>query len=113
MKELQQKCYDIAKEKGYLLGIKDVKSNSEKYRRIMIYLAKLAEEVGEAVKAARNEEFFDLTVNGKPEGVLAELADVCIISMIIAEELDSELHSIIQNKIRYNSTREYKHGKKH
>lgn len=47
----------------------------------------------------------------KPEGVPSELGDIFIRLMDLAEEANIDLAAIIQEKLAYNSTREFKHGK--
>lgn len=50
--------------------------------------------------------------DGKPEGVSAELADVVIRCMDMAEYYGIDLEKAIQEKHEFNKTRPYKHGKK-
>lgn len=42
-----------------------------------------------------------------------ELADVCIRIFDLAQKMDIDLESHIRAKMRYNSTREFKHNKKY
>ena len=48
----------------------------------------------------------------KPEGFPSEAADAVIRIFGIAYELGVDLEAIIREKIEYNATRPYKHGKK-
>ena len=48
----------------------------------------------------------------KPEGVPSELADVVIRSFDLADEAGIDLGGMIAEKLRYNATRPFKHGKK-
>lgn len=47
----------------------------------------------------------------KPEGVPSELADIVIRAMDFAEEFGIDLAAAVEEKISYNKTREYRHGK--
>ena len=49
--------------------------------------------------------------DGKPEGVPAELADVVIRCMDMAEFYGIDLEEAIKEKHQFNKTRPYKHGK--
>lgn len=48
----------------------------------------------------------------KPEGVPSELADVVVRCFDLAAEAGIDLAGIIDEKLRYNATRPFKHGKK-
>lgn len=48
----------------------------------------------------------------KPEGVPSELADIFIRLMDYSQELGIDIAAIVKEKLEYNSTREYLHGKK-
>lgn len=50
--------------------------------------------------------------DGKPEGVPAELADVIIRCMDMAEYYGIDIEAAILEKHEFNKTRPYKHGKK-
>ena len=50
--------------------------------------------------------------DGKPEGVPAELADVVIRCMDMADYYGIDLEKIIKEKHEFNKTRPYKHGKR-
>lgn len=47
----------------------------------------------------------------KPEGVPSELADIVIRVLDLSAKAGIDLSSMIQEKLGYNATREYKHGK--
>ena len=51
------------------------------------------------------------TVNGKPEGVPSELADIVIRVADLAWVEGIDLQAAIEEKLAYNRTRPYKHGK--
>jgi NTP pyrophosphatase (non-canonical NTP hydrolase) len=48
----------------------------------------------------------------KPEGVPSELADAVIRCFDLADEAGIDLAAIIDEKLAYNATRPFKHGKK-
>lgn len=50
--------------------------------------------------------------DGKPEGVPAELADVVIRCMDMADYYGIDLEEAIREKHEFNKTRPYKHGKR-
>ena len=53
-----------------------------------------------------------LILNGKPEGIPAELADVVIRIMDMCEHYGIDLASAILEKHEFNKTRAYRHGGK-
>lgn len=48
----------------------------------------------------------------KPEGVASEMADIVIRVLDVCSRHDIDLYGEMQKKIRYNWTREYRHGGK-
>ena len=57
-------------------------------------------------------DFIDGGQTGKPEGFPVELADAVIRIFGIAYEAGIDLPAAIEEKLAYNATREFKHGKK-
>lgn len=49
---------------------------------------------------------------GKPEGFISEVSDAIIRLFDLGYELDIDIPAMIQEKLEYNSTRPYKHGRK-
>jgi len=75
----------------------------------------IVSEAAEALEAHRNGEPVFHVVDGKPEGVLVELADGLIRSLdtmgSIARRENYSIDKIVAAKMEYNSTRPHKHGK--
>jgi NTP pyrophosphatase (non-canonical NTP hydrolase) len=95
-------------------------------------LALITTEVAEAIEEIRHGRGYDETyyvpkdeaeasnlrdgltgaeAGMKPEGVPSELADIVIRALDFADEFDIDLAAIIDEKLAYNATRPFKHGK--
>lgn len=68
-------------------------------------------EILEEFRDGRNATEIYYREDGKPEGVPAELADVVIRCFDMAEYYGIDLESAIIEKMEFNKTRPYKHGK--
>lgn len=77
-------------------------------------LALVHAEVSEGVEEVRKgKDFYGYRVeNGKPEGLVVELADAVIRIADLCEALELDLEQAIIQKHMFNKTRPYKHGKK-
>lgn len=126
--DLQHAAYEIAASKGFhsprlIDGVERDASFGER-------IALIHEETTEALMAHRNGADLYLEVDGKPEGILPELADIVIRVLDLAEELrraritrrDPDipgsnlpdlptLAAVIQVKMAYNTRRPPGHGK--
>jgi hypothetical protein len=94
--EMQAEAFDHAKKAGFLEGI-----NFGDVWWQLGQLAMVAEEVGEAVQAAR-----------ACEDLGPELADIILRVGTIAAALYIDLDEEIEKKIEYNRTRPHRHGGK-
>jgi NTP pyrophosphatase (non-canonical NTP hydrolase) len=67
----------------------------------------------ETTKSMATEDYpyFKVEHRFKPEGVPSELADIFIRLLDHAGELGVDLASAVKEKLEYNATREYLHGK--
>lgn len=68
-------------------------------------------EILEEFRDGRNATDTYYREDGKPEGVPAELADVVIRCFDMADYYGIDLESAIIEKMEFNKTRPYKHGK--
>ena len=82
-------------------------------------LALVHSEVSEALEEDRKGHapgyIYYRESDGKPEGFLAELADVVIRigDMVGKYGLEDEFESMVGKKMAFNTTRPYRHGKKY
>jgi NTP pyrophosphatase (non-canonical NTP hydrolase) len=100
-KKLQQQVFETAKNNGF----HDHDNNDGEL------IALMHAELSEALEVLRDP---DITESDKLHGVLAieeELADVIIRIMDMAELSGYNIANAILNKIDYNKTRPFKHGK--
>ena len=104
IRELVERAYGTSKAKGW----------HEEEKSIGDYLSLIHSEVSEGLESFRNGEkpYWIDESKGKPEGIVAELADVVIrvADMCGAQGWDLE-HALIE-KMDYNDTRPHRHGGK-
>lgn len=84
-------------------------------RNIGEVIALMHSELSEALEETRISTNLGLRYresDNKPEGFVAELADVIIRIADTCEELGLPLITAIEKKMEYNKTREYRHGGK-
>lgn len=80
--------------------------------RVIVQLALITSEVSEAIEAVRGGAFDETVLDEKPEGLPAELADVVIRCLDLAEGLGLDLAAAIERKMAYNRGRPVRHGGK-
>jgi NTP pyrophosphatase (non-canonical NTP hydrolase) len=137
IRELQKQCGEAAAAKGFHEDrprpFTDVEGNVTNHgltdwqgNKLMLIVSEVAEAQDELRKGKPADQTYYPTINAmpgsfdpafaigkhKPEGVPSELADVVIRVLDFCYTEGIDLESIIEEKLAYNATREYKHGKK-
>jgi len=120
--ELQKRCGEAAAAKGFhedrpLDGrIEPNRLRDWQGNKLMLIVSEVAEAQDELRKG--NSAYHTYYPGNredlpwKPEGVPSELADVVIRVLDFCYTEGIDLEAIIEEKLAYNATREYKHGKK-
>lgn len=96
--------YDNAEKKGFH------RPDPNFYQRMMLIVT----ECAEAVEGARKGQPFDRNVNApgeKPEGIPSEVADIFIRLGDLCKEFGVPITDAIWEKMAWNETRPYMHGK--
>jgi NTP pyrophosphatase (non-canonical NTP hydrolase) len=101
--ELINQSYETAKAKGWW-ELPDFNVGEK--------IALMHSELSEALECIRNREPDMQIVNGKPEGMTVELADVIIRICDLAGHMNLPLEEALRVKLAYNLTRPYRHGNK-
>jgi NTP pyrophosphatase (non-canonical NTP hydrolase) len=103
LETLQERCYALAKEKGWC----------DRPIQVPEMVALIHSETSEALECYRNGEPLSHTgPDGKPEGISSEFADIIIRIGHYATILGFDLETAVQAKLRYNAARPYRHGGK-
>lgn len=103
--ELVEQAHSMAKNKGFW---DDGFNFGEK-------IALIHSELSEALEHFRDkgdDPYHIYEVNGKPEGLAVELADVAIRLADLCGYLNVDLEGVIKLKMKYNLTRPHKHNRK-
>lgn len=131
IRHLQSIAYTISKEHGFhedddqlrkviasgSYDEGDVRALRNHYgNRLMLIVGEVGEAHEQLRMGRRADEayYLDAITEGprKPEGVPSELADVVIRAFDLAAETGIDLAAHIAEKMVYNNSRPYKHGKK-
>lgn len=114
IRALVDEAHIMAVSKGWHdIAWNDIATKAAAADRLGSLLALVHSEVSEALEAYRARELEAWTrVDGKPEGVAAELADVVIRVADLAGYLGIDLGAAIRGKMEFNATRPHRHGGK-
>ena len=82
------------------------------YHLVATKIALMHSELSEALEFLRTGNFCTYIKEGKPEGVVVELADVVIRIMDLCGGLGLDLEEALMMKSDFNETRPHKHGGK-
>lgn len=74
-------------------------------------IALIHSELSEALEEHREGKNAYYVENGKPEGYAVELADAVIRIADLCGYMGIDLESVISEKMKYNESRPYRHGK--
>ena len=104
IRQLQKRCHDSAKEKGWY----------DSDRQIPEMIALCHSELSEALEEYRTQEdiaeiYYE---DGKPCGFQTELADCVIRILDLCGYVGIDLENAVKEKMAYNATRSYRHGNK-
>jgi NTP pyrophosphatase (non-canonical NTP hydrolase) len=105
IKHLVDEAYSTAKSKGW----------HDNERSIPEMLALIHSEVSEALEEYRQhgyEKMYHRESDGKPEGFSYEIADIIIRIADLSGHLDIDLEAALEEKMKFNTTRPYRHGNK-
>lgn len=125
IKQLMVECHQTAKSRGwwdqyqklreeYPVLFKDLLAEiiAAKLALITSEVSEALEEVRKAPLDTANTYYLTTSSGNKPEGFGAELADIVIRVLDLAEWLGVDLEERIEEKMAYNAKRPYKHGGK-
>lgn len=79
---------------------------------IISKLALITSEASEAIEEIRDGHLEEYEINGKPEGLPVELADVIIRALDLAHLLSIPIGDVVARKLAFNATRGKMHGGK-
>ncbi len=102
LNDLAQEIYNNALTHGWW----------DKEREFPEIIALCHSELSEALEEYRNGKPFYYEKDGKPEGIATEMVDCIIRILDWACHEDVDIDDVMEQKMKYNSTRPYRHGGK-
>lgn len=113
--DIQKQVHELAVSKGWWhidrLSEKHPIRHETKAMDIGSKLCLIHSEISEALEFVRDGGPYDATlIDGKPEGVVVELADTVIRIMDLCGALGLDLEAAILQKLEYNRGRKHRHG---
>lgn len=98
-------------------GFNQAESIPEQYRdlywdrKLLLVVSEIVEAQDEIRHGKAIDEHYYSGDDNKPEGAPSEMADAVIRLLGIAYEAGIDLSKVIEEKVSYNATREFMHGK--
>lgn len=113
VRDMQEAAHSASKEKGWWPESDLERASDGDVELIATKLMLITTEVAEAMEDVRNGHIEpDTRLDGKPEGLPSELADIVIRVMDLAGSISIDLAHEIHRKMEYNATRSHRHGGK-
>lgn len=103
----------LVRTKGFTLDGVTVAPKGVDTAEVLAKVMLVVTELAEAVEAAREGKYaLWVTVDGKPEGFVTEMADAVIRIFHIAGLMGLDLEGAVKAKMAYNEKRAFRHGGK-
>lgn len=108
LRTLQTEIGEWSKQKGWSKTLDEMANPLE----VAAKLCLIHSEVSEALEELRVNRISTIVIDGKPEGLASELADIIIRTINLAGLLDIDIEMEVIMKMTYNHKRSYRHGNK-
>jgi NTP pyrophosphatase (non-canonical NTP hydrolase) len=110
---LAEECLRISREHGFSSALKHDADSGTFCEKMMLIVS----EISEALEEFRGghtvqEVYYTPDKPDKPEGVPIELADAIIRILDFCHANGIDIEDAVLNKMKYNESRPFKHGKK-